>query len=38
MTFKVQVVVTLSDDGDEAVQEIAKVKRDDLTPATLAYR
>jgi hypothetical protein len=35
MTFKVQVVVTLSDDGDEAVQEIAKVKRDDLTPATL---
>ena len=34
MKFKVQVV-TLSEDGEEAVQEIGHVERDDLTTATL---
>ena len=34
MKFKVQVV-TLRDDGDESVREVACVERDDLTPASL---
>ena len=34
MKFKVQVV-TLSDDGEEAVREVACVERAELTPASL---
>jgi hypothetical protein len=34
MRFKVQVV-TLTDDGEEAVQEVANVERDDLTAVSL---
>ena len=34
MKFKVQIV-TLSDDGEEAVREVACVERDELTPASL---
>lgn len=37
MKFKVQVV-TLSDDGDEAVQEIANVERAISPPPLWAYR
>jgi hypothetical protein len=34
MKFKVQVV-TLADDGEESVREVAWVEREDLTPASL---
>jgi hypothetical protein len=34
MKFKVQVV-TLTDDGEESVREVAYVERDELTPARL---
>jgi hypothetical protein len=34
MKFKVQVV-TLTEDGEEAVQEVANVERDDLSAASL---
>jgi hypothetical protein len=34
MKFKVQVV-TLTDDGEESIRDIACVERDELTPASL---